>query len=88
MFQQGHEHCVLCWVCAVQVLRKSGPRALYYGLGVYCFESWPYDITEVGEDGCCLVLPHHSLPTTEHDCMCPLTCISVCLLSSRLAQKL
>lgn len=30
-----------------RVLRKSGPRSLYYGLIPYCFESWPYDISEL-----------------------------------------
>jgi hypothetical protein len=72
MLQQVHEHCVLCWACGVQVLQKSGPRALYYGLGVYCFESWPYDITEVGAAVTGAWLCNHQLLTQSMACMCPL----------------
>jgi solute carrier family 25 S-adenosylmethionine transporter 26 len=31
----------------VRVVRKQGPRALYWGFLPYCFEALPYDITEL-----------------------------------------
>lgn len=30
-----------------RVLKKNGPRSLYWGFLPYCFEAWPYDITEL-----------------------------------------
>lgn len=35
----------------LQALRRSGPRALYYGMVPYCLESWPYDISELAVVG-------------------------------------
>jgi hypothetical protein len=28
-------------------MRQQGPGALYWGFVPYCFESWPYDVTEL-----------------------------------------
>jgi hypothetical protein len=31
----------------VRVVRQQGVRALYWGFLPYCFEAWPYDVTEL-----------------------------------------
>jgi hypothetical protein len=41
--------CAFVLVVTWQAVRKSGPRSLYYGIIPYCFESWPYDTSEVSE---------------------------------------
>lgn len=49
-------HCCCCcaatstrttWLLLSQSMRKDGPKSLYYGFLPYCFEAWPYDITEL-----------------------------------------
>lgn len=46
-------------------LRKSGPRSLYYGFGVYCLESVPYDITELLVVGAARDMRQHQHPAVR-----------------------